>query len=98
MEDEEVSGSNPLAGGEQPNKKPANDMTIVGYNILAFVGYTLIFKLMGEDGFIFEGIILVIHVLICIIAAIVNRNWFWVLSALIVLVIGVSSCAYLLTS
>ncbi|MCR8557113.1 hypothetical protein KXD93_05645 [Mucilaginibacter sp. BJC16-A38] len=97
MENDNLNRDNPFAKGGEPGKKPANDITIVGYNILAFVVYTLIFKLMGEAGLFFEGIILVIHVSVCIIVAIAARNWFWVLSALIVLIIGVSSCAYLLT-
>lgn len=98
MEDKEITEGNPFASGQQPNNRPPKDMTIVGYNLLAFVGYTLVLRLAGNDGLIFEGIILVIHVFVSIILAIAYRSWFWLLSGVMVLIIGVSTCAYLLSS
>ncbi|MCO5949419.1 hypothetical protein [Mucilaginibacter flavidus] len=98
MEDEEITEDNPFAGGEQPNNKQSKDMRVVGYNLLVFVGYTLILKFAGEAGLILDGIILVIHVFVCIILAIAYRSWLWFLSGLMILIIGVSTCAYLLSS
>lgn len=97
MEDKEITEGNPFAGGQQPNNRPSADMRIVGYNLLVFVGYTLVLRLAGNAGFILDGILLVIHVFVCIILSIAYRNWFWLLGGVMVLIIGVSTCAYLLS-
>jgi len=98
MEDKKDGEVNPFASREQPNNRPPKDMTVVGYNLLVFVGYTLILRLAREAGFILEGVILAIHVLVCVTMAISYRSWFWLLSGVMVLIIGVSTCAYLLSS
>ncbi|MEO6632452.1 MAG: hypothetical protein ABIN13_12035 [Mucilaginibacter sp.] len=95
MDDKEITEGNPFAGGEQQNNRPPKDMTIVGYNLLVFVGYTLILKLTGDMSLIFEGIFLVLHVLVCIVMAISSRSWFWFLGGVMVLIIGISTCSYL---
>jgi len=97
MEDENLKGSNPPAKDGQPDKKPFNNMAIVGYNLLALAGYTLLSR-FSEDGIILDALIMAGQILVCIIAAIAYRSWFWLLSALMVLIVGVSSCVYLLNS
>jgi hypothetical protein len=88
--DSATGGSNPAP--EQP-KGQNPGMKIVGYNILALIIYTLLCRLGGNEvGLIFDAFIIVVHVFVCIIAAIASRSWAWLLSGLLVLVIGFSTC------
>ncbi|MEZ2339166.1 hypothetical protein AB6735_26205 [Mucilaginibacter sp. RCC_168] len=96
MEDDNIDkdlaarGSNPPS--EQPESQNVN-MKIVGYNILALIIYTLLCRLGGNEvGLIFDAFIIVVHVFVCIIAAIINKSWAWLLSGILVLVIGFSTC------
>lgn len=74
-------------------KKPINGITIVGYNLLALALYTLIFKLLeNSGGVIFDAFVLFLHVVICLILSLGGRSWWWLLSALLVLIIGFSTC------
>lgn len=76
--------------------KPSN-MKIVGYNLLVFAAYTVICEVTANDGgFVFDMFFIGIHVIVGIILAIANRSWAWLLSALIVLVIGFSTCVGML--
>lgn len=73
--------------------KNLTGMKIVGINILILAVYTLLCKLDSNDGgFIFDAFLIAIHVFVCIIMAIVKRSWMWLLSALLVLGIGFSTC------
>lgn len=77
--------------GDKGNKP--SGMKIVGYNLLVFAIYTALCAATADDGgFIFDMFLIGIHVLVGIVLAIANRNWAWLLSALIVLVIGFSTC------
>ena len=97
MEEKPSQPTNPFADtGNQDNKSKTN-YNIVGYNMLILGFYTLICKLIGSDGsgYLFDAVLLVIHVLVCIIWAVAvrgNRGWMWVLSAVLVLVVGISTC------
>ncbi|HVW12818.1 MAG TPA: hypothetical protein VHB54_03300 [Mucilaginibacter sp.] len=70
---------------------------VVGYNILGMVGYTLLCRLAGEGGILFDCILLVAHFIICVILSIVWSKWEWILSAFLVVAIGFSACVTLLT-
>jgi hypothetical protein len=76
-------------------KKSSDRWKIVGYNILALVVYTLLFRLV-DGGIILDCLVVGIHVLTCIILAIAVKKWEWVLSAFLVLAIGFSTCVTLL--
>jgi hypothetical protein len=82
--------------GDDKSKKPSA-MKIVGYNLLALVVYTIICEITAKDGgFILDMFFIGIQVFIGIILAIVNRSWVWLLSALMVLIIGFSTCVGML--
>lgn len=83
-------GSVPNAAGQ---KKSFTGMKIVGINILILAIYSVLCTLdSSSGGFVFDAFLILIHVATCIILAIVKRSWMWLLSALIVLVIGFSTC------
>jgi hypothetical protein len=84
--------------GQEQNYKRRNksDIKIVGYNLLVLIIYTILCKL-GNDlgGLMFDAFLVGSHVIICFILAAVNRNLIWLLSGIMVLVIGFSTCVYL---
>lgn len=88
MEEENVETQDP--SGKTP--KPMDGMTVVALNLLALAAYTLAFKFVS-GGFIADAFCLVIHVCFCIIKAISDKSWLWLLGGLLVLVIGFSTCA-----
>jgi|SRR6185312_14219832 len=78
--------------------KPMGNTAIVAYNILALACYTVIFKLAAnQGGFIFDAFVIFLHVLVCFGMAIGKRSWMWALSAVLVLLIGFSTCYLLAT-
>lgn len=72
--------------------KPANRWKTVGINIAVLVVYTLACRLT-DSGVIIDAFLIAIHFFAGIIMSIIVRRWEWVLSALLVLVIGFSTCA-----
>jgi len=85
------------APGNHEEKKPSA-MKIVGYNLLVFAAYTVICAVTSKDGgFIFDMFFIGIQCFACIILAIINRSLVWLLSALMVLIIGFSTCVGMLT-
>ena len=73
-------------------------MKIVGYNLLVLAAYTIICTITNKDGgAIFDMFFIGIHFFIGIILAIVNKSWIWLLSALMVLIIGFSTCVGMLS-
>jgi hypothetical protein len=89
--EEEKSGA--VGSPKSPQeKKPDSGMALVGYNIIALVFYTLLCKLIGGSGFILDAFFIFIHVLFCIAMAFDKKSWFWFLGAVLVLVIGFSTC------
>lgn len=91
-------GNNAESGAENPGNAPNKEMRVVGYNMLALVVYTLLSRIVGDVGLFIEAILLVMHVFVCIIMALSKRSWFWLLSGLMVLIIGISSCVYFLAA
>lgn len=82
----------PKASKPGDTAKPTPGIAIVGYNLLGLVLYTLMLKLAGSGGFFLDAFILFFHVLVCIIMAASLRSWPWLLSALLVLIVGFSTC------
>ncbi len=92
MMEENINKDN-LPEKDYKKSKPALGSTLLGYNVLAMVGYTLLLTLVTRDsGFIFDAMVLSAHIFICLLASLIERNWWWFLSALIVLAIGFSTC------
>lgn len=83
------------------NNKQGKDprMKIVGYNLLVFVVYGLLLVAVLRDGeaFVMFGFIFIFHFFFCIIAAIVQRKWAWVLSGVLIIIIGFSTCVNFLS-
>ena len=77
---------------ETNNKLPPN-MNIIAYNLLGLAFYTILFKMLANQGGIFlDAFVLAGHVLVCVIMAIANKSWYWLLSGILILVIGFSTC------
>ena len=73
-----------------------NNLRIVGINLLILAIYTIISGMFKELGIYFDAIIIVIHMIICMIMALIKNNGIWILSGLVVLLIGFSTCAGIL--
>ena len=78
-----------MSNQQQPFKA-IQKMKIVGVNFAVLMGYTIISCLVG--GFILDAVCITVQVLFCIGNAIGNRNLWWLLSALMVLIVGFSTC------
>ncbi len=93
MEDDLNRDNLPAGDGKPTNEtKPPAGMYIVGYNLLGLAAYTALFGFASGGGFILDAVVLFVHVVICIILALANRSWIWLLSGLLVLAIGFSTC------
>ncbi|WP_342647483.1 hypothetical protein [Mucilaginibacter sp. CSA2-8R] len=80
---------------EPPKQDTGNKVNgkILGYNLLAFVGYTLLAALASPtEGWFFAFFISIIHFVIAVIAALATRRWVWLLAGALVLVIGFGTC------
>nr|WP_294794309.1 hypothetical protein [uncultured Mucilaginibacter sp.] len=76
---------------EQP-KTPA--MKIVGYNLLVVLSYGIPCVISGdESGLMFYAIMVVIHFLFCVCAAIYTSKLIWLLSGLLIIIVGLSFCS-----
>ena len=86
--------SNPKPEENDPANgiRPNGNLAIVGYNLLALVAYTVFCAIIKDAGPFLDAVLLAIHVLVCLITGIATRKWAWALSALVVLLIGVSTC------
>ena len=87
--------ANAPGADKQPknNNKSIGDARIVLFNLLALAFYTVLCK-TTEAGFIFDAFFIAIQVFVCLIMALAKRSWLWVLSGVLVLVIGFSTCVY----
>ena len=99
---EDINEGNPTGSEKpdyipQPGHGPKNEgMKIVGYNLLALIIYTILCKLIPDlGGLLLAAFLIAIHVFVCIIMTIVRKDWLWILSAFLVLVIGFSTCVAL---
>jgi hypothetical protein len=82
--------------GEVNEKEQTYNAIVVGSNLLILAVYTFLSKILKEDGLFLDAILLAIHVFFCVTAAIIFGKWIWVLTALVVLLIGVSTCVGIL--
>jgi len=81
-------------------RKPMSGMAIVGINLVVLALYTFTIKWNlahhtigdGIGYLIINGFLLFCHVFICSAIALVTKSWRWLLSALLVLAIGFSTC------
>jgi len=93
MEEDNNIQNQPIKHDEKViKKKPISGWAIVGYNLLVLIFYTLILKIAGDTGLFVDAIILLLHVLLCFGLAIGYKSWWWCLSAILVLIIGFSTC------
>ena len=76
---------------EEPSVKKPN-MALVAYNILAFVTYT-IFSVYPQKLPGLYAIFILSHVLFCFVCAAYKWRWEWLLGGIVVLLIGLSTCA-----
>jgi hypothetical protein len=74
-----------------------DDMPIVIYNLIALCIYTVVCKLT-RGLFLLDAFFIVVHVVVCLIRWDSKRKRVWQLSALLVLLIGFSTCVTFLTS
>ncbi len=76
---------------DQEKKNTPPDMQLVGINLLILAGYTVVCKLI-PGGVILDVLALFFHVLTCLVNALANRSWIWLLSGILILMIGFSIC------
>lgn len=69
-------------------------MKIVGINLLVMAGYTIIFRAVvgGEEGLIYDAVILIGHAILCILIAPFARKWEWAIAGLLIAGIGFATC------
>ncbi|SEN80707.1 hypothetical protein SAMN05192574_104208 [Mucilaginibacter gossypiicola] len=80
---------------ETLKKAPGNNkMIVVGINLLVLVAYTIYFRWIVNEELIIlaEAVFIFLHVLLCLIVAIFALRKEFLFSALVVLLIGFSSC------
>jgi len=79
---------------ELNKKKPIRGIGSVGINLLVLFFYTVLFKLFsGNADIIFDAFVIGFYVIFCLLMALLSRaSWYWLLSAVLVLVIGFSTC------
>ncbi|MFI5159483.1 MAG: hypothetical protein ACHQF4_11500 [Sphingobacteriales bacterium] len=91
MEENIGKQSVPQGAPHPENKKNKWDARILGLNLLILAAYTIASKLI-EGGIFLDAFLIVAHLFCCIIIGGTRRNWAWVLSGLLVLVIGFATC------
>jgi hypothetical protein len=96
MENDMEDPSNTISGNAANRQgKVPDGMKIVGYNILVLVVYTVLCKFSSDlGGLVAEAFLIGIHVLVCIVMAIIKRSGIWLLAGILVLIIGFSTCIY----
>ncbi|SDD92341.1 hypothetical protein SAMN05216464_10352 [Mucilaginibacter pineti] len=82
---------------EEKKPIPNKNMRIVGINLAVLAGYTIICALGSEQLLVLDMYLFGIHVVVCIFGAIIFRKWSWLLSAVLILVIGFSTCVMIAT-
>ncbi|MGF7074806.1 hypothetical protein ABIC84_002749 [Mucilaginibacter sp. 3215] len=80
---------------ETQKKSPgSNKMMVVGINLAILAAYTIYFRWVVNEEFIIiaEAFVIFLHILLCLILAIFALRKEFLFSALVVLLIGFSSC------
>ncbi len=79
---------------ETPQQPKTPEMKIVGYNLLVMLGYGMLSVIPGnESGLMFYALVVVIHFLFCLGAAIYTSKMIWLLSGLLIIIVGLSICS-----
>jgi hypothetical protein len=76
------------------SKEKQPGILIIGTNMIIFMAYTLWVR-SGRDnefGFIAEAFFMAIHIVLCMVAAIIGYRRQFLISALVILLIGFSTC------
>jgi len=76
------------------NKEQLPTVLIIGINMIVFLAYTLWVR-SGRDnefGFIAEAFFMAIHIILCMVAAIIGYRKQFLISALVILLVGFSTC------
>jgi hypothetical protein len=76
----------------EPENKQGYNFKVLGANLLIFAVYTVIGVSSGDDGLLGAFFFSLFHFAICVILAIVFKKWVWLLSGLLILVIGFGTC------
>jgi hypothetical protein len=95
MEENKDADKIPGEGNKPAGKmRPVNGFIVVGINLLVLAVYTFLIKLGGGGigGLIINAFILFPHVVFCLVMALGKKDWIWLLSAILVLAIGFSTC------
>jgi hypothetical protein len=93
MEEEKTPQPNEFFANYAPRPpKPGNGVKIIGYNLLALTLYSAL-CLPFSGGLISDAYALFFHCFLCFALAILYKSGLWLLSGLLVLVIGFSTCA-----
>ena len=75
----------------EEEKKTQQKWKVVGFNTAGLFIYTLICRFI-DGGIAIDCFLVGIHFLIALILSLALRKWEWFFSALIVLIIGFSTC------
>lgn len=81
----------PPGKGSNFGNKNKFDARILGLNMLILAAYTIVSKLT-EGGIILDAFFIIFHLFGCVVIGGVQRSWTWVLSGLLVLIIGFATC------
>lgn len=80
---------------DQENKKKDRTMLIAGVNIVILIVYTTWIRATGDnDGALTLGVILILHIILCVIISLFIYSKGFLLSALLVLLVGISTCYF----
>jgi hypothetical protein len=77
---------------EVDEKKQSYNMRVVGINLAVLAVYTIISKIDKDLGPFLDAFLLAIHFIVCILWAVIASKNIWLLTAFVVLLIGVSTC------
>lgn len=95
MEENLNKGDSPIKSQDPANKKTRKDLRILGLNLLILIAYSILSRLTAGGG-ILDAVFIGAHLLCCILIGAVERSWAWLLSGLLVLVIGFATCVEVL--
>lgn len=75
----------------EEEKKTESKWKVVGFNILGLLVYTLLCRLV-DGGIVIDCALVGLHVFVALILALVLKKWEWFFGAVLVLIIGFSTC------
>jgi hypothetical protein len=65
------------------------DIAILGINLAVFAAYTLLGVYNNGDSWF---VISLWHIAACILMAIIQKRWIWILAGVVILVVGCATC------